>query len=89
MAQRSGKPYILAWLALLVLTGASYGLHLLPLGSFSPVAAFSIALAKALIVILVFMHLTEAAFSVRMVALLNLLFVALLCLGVVADVALR
>lgn len=38
---------------------------------------------------LVFMHLLEEAFSVRCVAVLNVLWVALLCLGIVADVGWR
>lgn len=59
------------------------------LGPFGPVVAFDIATAKATIVVLDFMHLTEASFSVQMVALMNFLFVTLICLGVLADVALR
>lgn len=89
MSERSGRPYVAAWLGLVALTGASFGSSFLHLGAVEAVVAFGIALCKALIVVWVFMHLSEAPFAARMVALVNFLFVAIICLGVLADVALR
>lgn len=89
MSEASGRPYVVAWLGLLALTGASFGSSFLPLGALSPVVAFAIALAKALVVVVVFMHLDKSSFATQMIALVNFLFVVLICLGVLADVALR
>lgn len=86
---RGGARYVLAFLALLVLTAGSLGLSFVPLGAFGVPVALSIAFVKATIVGLFFMHLREARLSTQMVAVLNLLFVALICLGIVADVAFR
>ncbi len=89
MTATSGRPYVLAWLALVALTAASFGTSYLPLGDWSPAVAFSIAFGKALVVALVFMHLRHSLFATRMIALVNLLFIALICLGILADVAMR
>lgn len=90
-ASKSGGAarYVFAWLALVLLTLASFGAHQLPLGAFATPVALAIALVKATIVALVFMHLLEEAFSIRCVAVLNALWVALLCLGIMADVGWR
>lgn len=84
-----GLPYVLAWLALAVLTAGSYGLAQLHLGAFAPVLALAIAGVKAGIVLLVFMHLSHARLSIALVGLINLLWITLLCLGVAADVLFR
>lgn len=82
-----GKPYVFAWLGLLVLTATSLGAHYVPLGAFSTVVALAIALGKTLIVALIFMHLLHEPFTVRFVAALNFLWVVLLCAGIALDVA--
>jgi cytochrome c oxidase subunit 4 len=84
-----GMSYVLAWLALLVLTAASFGASRLSLGSLAPPVALGIAAIKAAIVLLVFMHLIEASTPVRAVLLTALVFIALLCAGIAADVATR
>jgi cytochrome c oxidase subunit IV len=85
--------YVLAWLALLVLTAASFGATHLPPGSLAPPVALAIALAiasgKAAIVLLVFMHLVEASATVRVVIGTAIVYIVLLSLGIVADVATR
>jgi cytochrome c oxidase subunit IV len=83
----SGKPYVLAWLGLLVLTATSLGAHYVPLGPFSIVVALAIALAKTLVVALIFMHLLDEPFTVRFVAGLNVVWVVLLCAGIALDIA--
>ncbi len=81
--------YVLAWLALLALTAASFGATHLPLGSLAPAVALAIASVKAAIVLLVFMHLIEASTPVRVVILTTLVYIVLLAAGIVADVATR
>ena len=83
----SGRRYIRAWLALLVLTGLSFGVDRLHLGSVSTAIALGVALLKASIVFVVFMHLDREPFPIRFVAGLNVAWVLLLCLGIAADVA--
>ena len=82
-----GRRYLHAWLALIVLTGLSFGADRLHLGSLSTGIALGVALLKASIVLVVFMHLDREPFPIRFVAALNVAWVALLCLGIAADVA--
>jgi cytochrome c oxidase subunit 4 len=81
--------YVLAWLALLVLTAASFGAAHAPLGSLATAVALAIASIKAAIVLLVFMHLVEASAAVRAVILTAIVFILLLVLGILADVSTR
>jgi cytochrome c oxidase subunit 4 len=87
--QRSGKPYVLAWLALVALTGLSFATSRLELGAWAALVALTIAAIKVSVVLLVFMHLYRAPATVRLVASVNIIWVALLCLGIAADVAAR
>lgn len=90
MSKRSsGKPYLWAWLALLALTGLSFAASGLELGAWATLVALTIAVIKASIVLVVFMHLYRAPFTLRFVAALNIIWVALLCAGIAADVAAR
>ncbi|HEU4578068.1 MAG TPA: cytochrome C oxidase subunit IV family protein [Polyangiaceae bacterium] len=83
----SGRAYVFAWLALLVLTLVSFGAHYLELGAFATAVSLIIAAVKAGVVALVFMHLKTESVSVRTVAALNLAWVALICVGIALDVA--
>ena len=83
----AGRRYLHAWLALLVLTGLSFGADRLHLGALGAGIALGVALIKASIVLVVFMHLDREPFPIRFVAALNVAWVALLCLGIAADVA--
>jgi caa(3)-type oxidase subunit IV len=81
-----GRRYIHAWLALLVLTAVSFGADQMHLGSLSTGIALLVAVLKASIVFVVFMHLDREPFPIRFVAGLNVAWVLLLCLGIAADV---
>jgi cytochrome c oxidase subunit 4 len=83
---RSIRRYVLAWLALIGLTVLSFAVDRLHLGSLSTAIALGVALIKASIVFVVFMHLDREPFAVRFVAALNVAWVLLLCLGIAADV---
>ena len=86
----SGAQYVYALLGLLAFTAASFGLHFAPLGGgLGAAVALAIAGVKVSIVGLVFMELRESLAATRMVALVSVGFVALLCLGVLGDVAFR
>jgi caa(3)-type oxidase subunit IV len=82
----SGRRYLYAWLALLVLTAISFGADQLHLGPLSTGIALGVAVIKASIVFVVFMHLDREPFPIRFVAGLNVAWVLLLCLGIAADV---
>lgn len=84
-----GKTYVVTFVLLLALTLLSYVLHLLPLGAFGTPAAFVIAAIKVLLVVAFFMHLYESGFVLHLVALTLAAFIALMCLGVSADVLAR
>jgi caa(3)-type oxidase subunit IV len=84
----SGRRYVYAWLALLMFTALSFGADHLRLGSAATIVALCIALIKASIVLVVFMHLGREPFPIRFVAVLNVAWVALLCLGIAADAGL-
>jgi cytochrome c oxidase subunit IV len=85
----SGRPIVLALLALLVLTGLSWGLAHLPLGAFDTAAALGIAVVKASVVAFVFMELIHTDVVPRFVVLATLLFIVLMCAGIVTDVYFR
>jgi caa(3)-type oxidase subunit IV len=88
-AGASGRRYVYAWLVLLALTATSFGIDRLHLGSVSTAIALGVALIKASIVFVVFMHLDREPFPIRFVAALNIAWVLLLCLGIAADVGLE
>ena len=52
-------------------------------------AWLSVAVLKAGVVFIVFMHLDREPFSIRLVAALNIGWVLLLCLGIAGDIALH
>ena len=85
----SGARYVLALLALLVLTALTFGLHFASLGRAGLVIALSIASLKVAIVALVFMELLDSIASMRVVAIASVIFLALLCVGIYGDVGFR
>ncbi len=88
--ESSGAQYWFALLALLVLTVTSLGLHFANWGGgLGTFVALLIAAIKVTIVAVVFMELRESLPATRLIAVITILFVALLCLGIVGDVAYR
>jgi caa(3)-type oxidase subunit IV len=89
-ANHSGRPLVLALVCLLVLTGLTFGLHFAPLGGpLGIVVALAIAAVKVSIVGAVFMELRGAPGALRVVVGMSIGFVALLCLGIIGDIAMR
>jgi caa(3)-type oxidase subunit IV len=84
-----GRAFILGLVALQALTLVSFGLSYLDAGGLVLGLALAVAGVQVLIIAMIFMHLYESRFGVQFMALITLVWIALLCLGMVADVGLR
>lgn len=87
--QFSPLTYATIWIALLILTLATWGFSFLDLGEGSVVIAVCIAIAKATLVLIFFMHFLAESGSARLTLLVALTFVAVLYVLVQADFAFR
>ena len=83
------RPYVVAWLALVLLTGSSYVATHLGISGVGFGVALGVAAIKASIVGFVFMHLHREYFTVRFLALVNVLWIILICLGIYSDLGAR
>ncbi len=84
------RTYISIWLALLVLTDLTAGIAFVDLGPFNTVVALVIATLKALLVVLIFMHVKYASDRLTKVVLVSALFWLFLLLGLsLADYTTR
>jgi len=75
---RPVRPLVLTWLALLALLAATAGCALLRLGWLNTAISLAIALAKALLVAIVFMRLKRAPALLRLAAVTGAVTLALL-----------
>ena len=85
----SALRYGIVYLALMVLTASTYLISRVDLGVWSFVIAIGIAIAKASLVVLIFMQLWEHKGSYRLALATAMLWVLLLMFFVVADVRTR
>jgi len=84
------KANIAVWLTLLVLTGVTAGVAFIDLGPFNTIVALVIATIKALLVVLIFMHVKYASDRLTKVVLISALFWLFLLLGLsLADYTTR
>jgi cytochrome c oxidase subunit 4 len=81
--------YLVCWVALALLTFATFALAHVGLGAWSLGVALTIASGKALIVALFFMHLWDQRGANRLVFAASIAFVLLLMALVLVDVATR
>lgn len=81
--------YVVVWIVLLGLTLLSWLISLAHLGGTDIAVALVIAVVKASLVGIFFMHLGAERFSVRMIPAVAAFFVALLVVLVALDVATR
>jgi cytochrome c oxidase subunit 4 len=88
-SKHSGRGLVLTWLALLALLAASAASAWLPLGWINSAISLSIALVKALLVLVVFMRLRRAHSLVRLAAAAGLCTLVLLFALAGADYATR
>ncbi len=86
----SAKTNVAVWLALLVLTGLTAGIAFVDLGPFNTIVALVIATCKALLVVLIFMHVKYTSERLVKVVVISALFFLLLLLGLsLADYTTR
>lgn len=83
------KLYILVFAALIVLTGLTTGVAFINLGKWNTVVALAIAVCKASLVVLFFMHLRWSSNLLRIVVVSSLLWLAILIVLTVSDVFTR
>ena len=81
--------YVAVWLTLLVFTVITVVTGRMDLGAANIFVALAIALTKATLVVLFFMHLYDEGGVNRMVFVVSLLFVAVLLLGTFGDLMTR
>lgn len=81
--------YTLVYVALLVLTGLTFGLSFAPVGVLEWPIALGIAATKAALVAIFFMHLSEASAAHRFTVIVAVLLLATLILLAVGDVLTR
>ncbi|MEX1098229.1 MAG: cytochrome C oxidase subunit IV family protein [Planctomycetales bacterium] len=74
----SRTTYFTVFAALLVLLAVTVGVAELDLGPWNVVAALAVAAAKAVLIVLYFMHVRHANFLTRMAAVSGFLWLALL-----------
>ena len=84
------KTNLAVWLALLVLTGVTTGIAFIDLGPLNTIVALVIATCKALLVVLIFMHVKYAGDKLVKVVVISAVFFLLLLLGLsLADYSTR
>jgi cytochrome c oxidase subunit 4 len=83
------KLYILVFAALIVLTGLTTGVAFINLGKWNTVAALVIAVCKASLVVLFFMHLRWSSNLLRIVVASSLVWLAILIGLTLSDVFTR
>lgn len=85
----SARTYLWTLLGLLVLSALTFGMSYVELGGFSVLIAMAIAAAKAWLIAMFFMHLSEHGTSDRAALLLGVLLALLLIGFAAADIATR
>ena len=84
------KTNVAVWVALLVLTGVTTGIAFVDLGPLNTIVALVIATCKALLVVLIFMHVKYASDKLVKVVVISAVFFLLLLLGLsLADYSTR
>jgi cytochrome c oxidase subunit 4 len=84
------KTNVAVWLALLALTGVTTGAAFVDLGPLNTIVALVIATCKALLVVLIFMHVKYASDKLVKVVVISAVFFLLLLLGLsLADYSTR
>lgn len=89
MTVHANKTYARTWLALVVLAAISVAISGLPLGAWSVPLALAIAVVKALLIVLFFMHLIDGGTVYRIAAGTAFVFIVLLSSLMATDVVTR
>ena len=83
------RSYVIAWSALVLLSGLTLALTFLPLGAFHVSVALLIAAVKSTFVVMIFMHMAEQDGSSRVALVVSILLLAILVALTAADIATR
>lgn len=78
-------PYFLVFAGLLVLTGTTVLVALIPLGPWHTTVALAIAVCKATLIVLFFMHALESSRLTWMVIVAAILWLAIMLGGTLSD----
>lgn len=91
MAEHVSSPwmYLVIFVALLILTGATWGVAEIDLGWANDIVALAIAVTKALLVILFFMHVRYSTRMTVLTALAGFFWLAILIFLTLNDYATR
>ncbi|HVT09545.1 MAG TPA: cytochrome C oxidase subunit IV family protein [Polyangia bacterium] len=81
--------YFVVWILLLIFTGTTVITGRMDLGDFNIVLALVIASVKAALVVLFFMHMTEAAGTNRLIFVVSVIFTVVMMIGVFGDLLTR
>ena len=84
-AATSIRAYILVFLALMVGTAATVGAAFVDLGAFNDTVALTIAVLKATLVVLIFMHVRHSSRMTRLSIVAGFLWLAILIGLTLAD----
>lgn len=88
-AHHGAGRYFIVWLLLLAFTGLTVWTGHKNLGDFNIVLALGIATIKATLVVLFFMHMTEASGANRVIFVVSVVFLVVMMLGVFGDLLTR
>ena len=83
------KLYLMVFAALIMLTALTTGIAFINLGKWNTVVALAIAVCKASLVVLFFMHLRWSSNLMRMVVAASLMWLAILIVLTLSDVFTR
>jgi cytochrome c oxidase subunit 4 len=84
------KLYVTIWIALMCLTVITAGVAFIDLGPFNTIVALSIATFKAVLVVLIFMHVKYTSEKLTKTVVISALFFLFLLLGLsMADYTTR
>jgi cytochrome c oxidase subunit 4 len=72
------KTYFIVWVVLMCLTALTFGISFIDLGVWSAVIAVVIAVAKATLIALIFMHMKYANPVTKLVGLASLLWLGIM-----------
>ena len=81
----SRRPYFLVFGALMVLTALTYGVALLDLGPLNDVVALGIAVTKAVLVILIFMHVRHSTRMTKLTVVAGFCWLAIMLALTLSD----
>ena len=85
----SKNVYYAIFAALVVLTGVTTGVAFLDLGVFNPIVAMSIAVLKASLVVLYFMHMRYSSRMTMIIGGASLFWLGILLVLIMSDYAVR